>query len=148
MDKKDIVVGGIYEIQCASCEKVDIAHVVGFIVDDDSQVECLVQLPSNHEYLSSRLLTKIHLRDFIKQVGYDATFTVEYKQIQDRIKTIQGYIDACNTLLGDKNKYYRYSTSHERLEQWKRHYTQDIEDLTEDLESIKATSWFKDGDNA
>ena len=153
MDKQ-IIVGGIYEfdLEIYWQRKLEWQHANGFpdarrggmsmfmpfrsVVVYGHTGDHFYTYTNNEQKLS---LNATHPDALGKQIGYDATYSEDYKAGLELLKQCQHFIQCCDDLIEDAGVadvvFVKYLTSKKRdLEWW-------IEEQQKELETIKAQSW-------
>ena len=125
MNKEDIVVGGIYAFKDPECDVIEAAIVVEIV--ECLKAVCLIPNPRCVKYsVSSRLRHEIDLPYFIEQIGYDTTYSDEWKVIKQNYDDACKAINACDVLLDYEKDHSPNDT--ERYEQ--------VQDLQEHYEAV------------
>jgi hypothetical protein len=163
MNKQDIVVGGIYEFDLDLNTNLQVKHLRLNGFPDAIPMNYRKYGEFKHivingifQHVLSGLDRKakmncgeLFVESLGKQVGFDATYTDEYKQAQKKCETIQSAIDACDTIISyEKHMYGTWTDDADSVSAMKNSYQVDLEFAKDELSKIKATSWFKEGDNA
>lgn len=143
MNKSDIVVGGVYEIKPPDSDIIDKAWVVGKSEEHDSEVKCSIPYTINPRFISSRLYQLVHSGYFIRQVGFDATATDEYRTLFSELLEAQSNLEQTehvHQLCGEYNIVSSLEYLADRIKK-------DIKVIEVMLSEIKNKSWMESDDD-
>ena len=135
MEKSEIVVGGIYECDIALTPKSVRFNQALVIAIDAPMIDCRLMTGNSFSYQHVRPV------DLIKQIGYDATYSDEYKKAQQEFNWLSSLVESCKVIIAESQFSDNPLALYDLMDAYLTNVSKAKTKAKSEMDSIKAQSW-------